>query len=291
MFYDIVHLYRLKDKTTNNLKKIIFQFCYKTLWNENIVSKGDGQSVENHHNYVKRVTDYLDNCQNILNHLIEVKNVKDKKSIKLSIAVCKLIEFYTISSLKNKGGIPSKDWTPECQEVLKNLDLEGREDILFSCLSIYNDDLKLAIVNILNATPVDQFQYKESTQLAAILKDYKNVGTGKNEEVLGTIFLILTKYVKFGEPQSVKPFIRNMRVPCIEETLDILGKNMSRDLRAEEEEQGEKDMLSIAATLFLKVLSRKPETGENKLGKVSSQMSDIIKEIIINEQDYNPRNA
>jgi hypothetical protein len=158
-------------------------------------------------------------------------------------------------------------------------------------LSIYNDDLKLAIVNILNATPVDQFQYKESTQLAAILKDYKNVGTGKNEEVLGTIFLILTKYVKFGELQSVKPFIKNMRVPCIEETLDILGKNMSRDLRAEEEEQGEKDMLSIAATLFLKVLSRKPETGENKLGKVSSQMNDIIKEIIINEMEFNPRNA
>jgi hypothetical protein len=68
MFYDIVHLYRLKDKTTNNLKKIIFQFCYKTLANEKIVSKGDNGAVENHHNYVKRVTAYLDNCQNILSH-------------------------------------------------------------------------------------------------------------------------------------------------------------------------------------------------------------------------------
>jgi hypothetical protein len=49
------------------------------------------------------------------------------------------------------------------------LNENGREDALFNCLIIPNDDVKLAVVNCLFVVPLDELDIDEISKIVAII--------------------------------------------------------------------------------------------------------------------------
>jgi hypothetical protein len=72
-----------------------------------------------------------------------------------------------------------------------------REQALFDCLSIPNDDVKLAIVKCLFNVPTDLYEAEEILKLLRVMVQ-RNVGAGKTEEVLSHIFWVFCKFACDG---------------------------------------------------------------------------------------------
>ena len=77
---------------------------------------------------------------------------------------------------------------------------------------------------------------------------------GKTELVLAKIFWILTKLTKDKENDSGKNFRLKFGEKAINESLDILIRNMQRFI-VDEDEEGEKLALSLSCLNFLKFAS------------------------------------
>ena len=81
-------------------------------------------------------------------------------------------------------------------------------------------------------------------------------------------------------------FISNNAIYVIEETIDIMNKNMSRNLKGDPEEQEEKDQLSASVKFFMKFLINHQQW--NKISLLNSNsIADKIKDIIKLEEAYN----
>ena len=76
-----------------------------------------------------------------------------------------------------------------------------RETALFNCLDIPNDDVRLAVVGCLFNVPLNELNMDEIHQLLRLMQT-QNIGAGKTEIVLSTIFWILTKLLKDTESEA-----------------------------------------------------------------------------------------
>lgn len=88
---------------------------------------------------------------------------------KLFISIVNLIGI--ISEKSNEGIDPFEKASMalnECQ----------RETLLFSCLQIPSDDVKLAVVKCLYNVKIEEFDKEEINTLVDMIKTYKNVGAG-----------------------------------------------------------------------------------------------------------------
>lgn len=101
---------------------------------------------------------------------------------RLFIAILKLITFVS-KHANNPGPIQEK-----CSVYADILNENGRETILFNCLRIPNDELKLAIARCLDEVSITQIEIDELAYFSRLLASYKNLGAGKTEEVF--IFVI-----------------------------------------------------------------------------------------------------
>ena len=258
---------QLKNHTLSvNLRTIIVKFSVKTLNNNNIMSSySEYDSLNesmNHSNWVIFVTYTVEEMEvlSILSKISLMKPVTND-NVRLGIILCKLIEFYSRNSFREDD--ENEYWSKICGEMCKKFNSQDREDVLFRLLRINNDDLKLAIMDILNITDINEFDTREMLIFAQRVKDYTNVSTGKNEEVLGTTFLILTKFIQFADDFQVKEFLLKQGVTSVMDTQEILNRNMERDLSNDTEEMDEKDKLSVSAIWFLKALTNKLESRKN----------------------------
>ena len=134
----------------------------------------------------------------------------------------------------------------------------NREVALFNCLEIPNDDVKLTVVECLNNVPLSEFEQEEIGSIIRVLSTYKNIGAGKTEFVLSKIFWILTKLTKDKESDSGKNFRLKYGEKGIKEALDILIRNLQRQVDDPAEEQ-EKLALSLSLIHFLKFTSVNPD--------------------------------
>lgn len=70
-----------------------------------------------------------------------------------------------------------------------------RDTALFNCLEIPNDEVRLAVVGCLFNVPLKELEPEEIGQLIRLMSQ-QNIGAGKTEIVLSTIFWILSKLIR-----------------------------------------------------------------------------------------------
>lgn len=70
-----------------------------------------------------------------------------------------------------------------------------RETALFKCLTVPDDDVKLAVVQCLFVVPLAQLDEKEMKTITGLLGKCNNIGAGRTELVISVIFWICCKMV------------------------------------------------------------------------------------------------
>lgn len=180
---------------------------------------------------------------------IVISSLTNKYLHGLFIAIIKLIQFFSI-----KGNDEKQSEIKEiCHSISKTLNANHREDLLFNCLEIPNDSVKLAVVQCLDKVPVDEIDIEETGHIVRILGSYKNLGVGRTEEVLSQIFLLLSKILE--NKDKGKDFRNKFGEMVITECLGILSRNQQRDLKDDNEENNEKNYLTVSGVNFLKKCS------------------------------------
>lgn len=91
---------------------------------------------------------------------------------------------------------------PIFAQIADVLDSEcNREECLFNCLRIPDDEVRLAVVKCLFVVPITQFSPVELEKITQIMSKCKNISAGKTELVLSTIYWILAKFA-LGDPDE-----------------------------------------------------------------------------------------
>jgi hypothetical protein len=93
--------------------------------------------------------------------------------------------------------------------------------------------------------PLSELDIEEINYLMNAIRESKNIGAGKAEEIISTIFLIFINLVKDTVNTASKSFRVKYGPSAIEYCLQILYKNQRRIIEEEEEAQ-EKLMLSVS---------------------------------------------
>lgn len=119
--------------------------------------------------------------------------------------------------------------------------------------------MKLAVVSCLFVVPLDELESDEITQITAIMSQCNNIGAGKTELVLSTVYWICYK-LSVGDPEEIdssKIFQMKFGENTINEALTILQRNLIR-ISDQEDEDREKYALSLSILNFIKASSQAP---------------------------------
>lgn len=299
---------RQKDKLDLETKSSIFHFVASCLENKKIVYSANEDDPPSHLTLVRILTEILNNCKGLLRALDLSENYSEEE-IAYVITACNIIKYYSYnaeihsnlekaSTVKSNVNFTSKSTIQQpsedreiqkiCDIVSKELDEQERDRKLFNCLEIDNDDLRLAIVDILNSLPISQYNNVDVQALWSKVDNQQNVRTGKIELILGTIYIILSKIVADQSTELGANFVKTNGKQCLNKTLELLRKNMERDLRNDPEEQEEKDQLTCCAILFLKYLMR---IQDMYMTVEPPHLLSSALEILQFEYDFNPRSA
>lgn len=94
-----------------------------------------------------------------------------------------------------------------------------------------NDDVKLAVVNCLFVVPLDELEIDEISKIVNIVSECQNIGAGKTELVLSTVYWICFKMVNDDSKDDQSAaiiFQRKFGEQMMNEALSILSKNLTR---------------------------------------------------------------
>lgn len=141
--------------------------------------------------------------------------------------------------------------------VCEVLNGNSREDALFNCLEIQNDNVRLEVVKCLFNVPLKDFDIDEIAQLIKMMGT-QNIGAGNTEIVLSYIYWILTKFVGDRDQDAGKIFRSKFGIPAINQGITIFKKNQLREVDDSDEEL-EKYTLSLSILNFLKFISLDPK--------------------------------
>ena len=166
------------------------------------------------------------------------------------------------------------------------LDGGHREEALFNCLEIPNDDVRLAVVKCLFVIPIQDFQMPEISHLTKVMSNCNNIGAGKTEHVLSTIYWICTKFV-CGDTEALEGspriFQQKFGEKTVNEAVNILSRNLIRVVEIDEEDS-EKYTLSLSILNFLKASSDKPMMKKYLKGK-----NALFRKILTNEDTHSSK--
>ena len=109
----------------------------------------------------------LCNRERVIDHALNV--LHNEKIQNLIVAIINLIS--VISEKANHGLI-------SFEKASQALNDNYRENLLFSCLAIPSDFVKLAVVRCLYNVKLEEFDKEEINNLVELIKSYKNVGAG-----------------------------------------------------------------------------------------------------------------
>ena len=281
IFFDLA---RLDQQTSldDNIRAIIFKFITESLKNERICSKPQGEAGKEatHGNFVRNMSDQLKQLVGVIPQLEKAtKNAHDPSQVQLAIACCELIYYYTYNSCNDNDPLVKST----CSDVCKTLKEHNRESNLFKAFEIPKDELRVIITKILNSIEIQEYTESDHNKLWSMIRDQKNVGAGTNEEVIGTIFLIMTK-IKQKTVKNPSKFIMENTSMFVSGSLEMLKKNNSRDLREDLKEQSEKNILNVCIITFLRSL-----VGRSHTEKLETTVNlDNILTILKDESNLNP---
>lgn len=305
-----------KSQVDIAFKASIFKFVSATLENTKLVCKinsaaAQGEPEVTHGNLVSCLDPMIRDAGMLPILAKTLENASDARYVALSYEICQVIYYYTYHSCDN----PQADRAVQkiCIDTSKILNDMGRDLYLFNCLEVQNDRLKLIIVKVLNSIRPEQYDDPELRKLWNILREHRNVGAGKNEIIIGTILLIMTKIKQHSEQEEKDSidypprdkaalatkdkqlissreklsFIRSNFANFVNLALELLKKNMSRDLKDDEEEQKEKNILSLCIIIFMKAILKPPLPSSVSIE--SSENLENIGAILVHESIKNPR--
>ena len=143
------------------------------------------------------------------------------------------------------------------KNILNVLDSNGREKYLFKCLSIKNDRVKIAAIQCLNETPLDQFDIQEITKLLQIIRSSQDIGAGETEIVLSEAFTLLSRLALFKNSKTIREFrIKGgLGAQAIDIAWTLLMKNSERKTYDNGKEDTEKFKLSESIVRFFQACS------------------------------------
>lgn len=137
-----------------------------------------------------------------------------------------------------------------CNAIAEQLLEKGIKEILFNYLGKNIDDvLKTTVVEILNSMDVSKFSLKQINIIFKLMQDAKDFTKGKNELVYGNLLLVLTKSLCTSDVTN--KLMEDLGAEWINELLEMLLKNTKRDVRNDENEQKEKDVLNCCFLHFI----------------------------------------
>lgn len=178
---------------------------------------------------------------------------------KMIIAIVQLITLICERSLSSEGEKEDDDEEvtihQKYAEYSEFLNRFNRETLLFNCLEVPSDDVKLAVAQCLDKIKISEIDTDETSHLVRVIGGQKNLGAGKTEEVLSLIFLILTKVIRQRETSTAREFIAKYSKIAIDDCMDVLMRDMARNLINQPDEQEEKVALAVCCIFFLKVIS------------------------------------
>lgn len=316
IFYDIANLHNAN--LDYNFKASIFRFISSTLENTKLVAKNNrlaminAESEPTHGQLVKLITEIIEQGIRMLTLLKKTNEyATDYRYVAMSYEICQVIYYYTYHSCDHPAA--DKYIQETCIEASVMLNNSARDTTLFQCLEVQNDKLKLIIVKVLNSIRPEQYDDPELRKLWAILREHRNVGAGRNEIIIGTILLIITKIKQHSEQEEKEAaeqmtrdkaaqqakdkqmlasreklnFMRSNFANFITLALELLKKNMSRDLKDDEEEQKEKNILSLCIITFMKAILKPPLPSNFSIE--TSENLEYIGSILVDESIKNPR--
>ena len=123
-----------------------------------------------------------------------------------------------------------------------------------------NDDVKLAVVNCLFVVPLDELEIDEISKIVNIVSECQNIGAGKTELVLSTVYWICFKMVNDDSKDDQSAaiiFQRKFGEQMMNEALSILSRNLTRVSPSPEDDQ-QKYILSLSILNFIKVSYHAP---------------------------------
>ena len=132
----------------------------------------------------------------------------------------------------------------------------GREEALFSILEVRNDDVRMAVVSALYVVDPGDFEPQNINDITKVLSSCKNIGAGKTEYVLSSIYWICTRFALYNyddAPPGVRQFQTKFGERVVSDALDILRRNLEHAVSDEDvSDDSQKYTLSIAIVNFLK---------------------------------------
>jgi hypothetical protein len=146
---------------------------------------------------------------------VSLSHLTNKTIHQLFIAIVKLISYFSEHSNL------TSNITKVTAEIAKSLNQNQRETFLFNCLVIPSDDVRLAIVKCLLMIKVEEWETEEIGHLVTMLGSYKNLGAGKTEQVLSSIFMILSKLCLDQSSRTGKDFASMFAENAIIDCLDM----------------------------------------------------------------------
>ena len=162
--------------------------------------------------------------EGVFDHALNV--LHNEKIQNLIVAIINLISI--ISEQANHGSIAF-------ERASQALNDNYRENLLFQCLAIPSDMVKLAVVRCLYNVKLQEFDKEEINNLVELIKSYKNVGAGQTEKVLSFIFYLLSKLTYALVHKNLQTFQRSKIQGTYFECLDIMLRNQRRNLNDFEE--------------------------------------------------------
>ena len=110
-----------------------------------------------------------------------LKHLDDPIVKELFVSIIKLIRFFCAEANDNKAN----DRFRAISDTLNDIE---RETALFKCLTVPDDDVKLAVVQCLFVVPLAQLDEKEIKTITGLLAKCNNIGAGRTELVISVIF-------------------------------------------------------------------------------------------------------
>lgn len=110
-----------------------------------------------------------------------LSNLDDPIVNELFVSIINLMKYFCLEANINKKN-------NLFDEISDSLNTSNREDALFNCLIIPDDDVRLAVVQCLFVVPLDEFDLEEIGQITKIMSACTNIGAGRTELVLSVIY-------------------------------------------------------------------------------------------------------
>ena len=115
------------------------------------------------------------------------------------------------------------------------------------------------------------------------MKSQSNIGAGKTEIVLSTIYWLLTNLVRAEGILAYNVFMDNFSEMAVVDALEMMHRNQDRP-SDDIEEEGEKYALSMSIVNFFKALSM-DKTKSKFMYKIMQGHTEKMKQILFAEQE------